>query len=293
MNTPNRPFKNTKEKYDILLNIIGMHGSAVVAFSGGVDSTLLAYAAAEALGRENMFCVTARALSFPERELKDAVDFCEEHGIRHEVVDFDELGVAGFAENPPNRCYLCKRALFSVFKTLAKEKGFEVVFEGSNTDDASDYRPGMQAVRELGIKSPLKEAGLAKEEIRAVLKELGLPVWEKPPLACLSTRFPYGEDITAEKLKMVGKAEQFLFDKGFKHIRVRFHGNNNYTARIETTPGVIAELAAEPIRGETDRYFKELGFTWVALDLAGYRMGSMNEGLSEKDRENEKHSSKD
>jgi len=143
----------------------------------------------------------------------------------------------------------------------------------------------MQAVRELGIISPLEEAGLAKEEIRYVLKELGLPVWEKPPLACLSTRFPYGEEITAEKLKMIGKAEQFLFDKGFKHVRVRFHGNNNYTARIETTPGVITELAAEPIRGETDRYFKELGFTWVALDLTGYRMGSMNEGLSEEEKE--------
>jgi len=278
----------TKEKYDMLLEKIRAFGSAAVAFSGGTDSTLLAYAAAEALGRENMFCVTARALSFPERELEEAKSFCAEQGIRHEIIDFDELSVAGFAENPPDRCYLCKYALFSMFKEFAEKEGAETVIEGSNTDDTGDYRPGMKAVSELGIKSPLCEAGLTKAEVRAVLKELGLSVWDKPPLACLSTRFPYGEEITAEKLNMVGKAEQYLFDKGYSQVRVRMHGTGSYTARIETLPEMIEGLAKEPLRSEVEGYLKSIGFTWVSLDMTGYIMGSMNEGLSEEEKELER-----
>jgi len=271
--------RETKEKYDILLNIIGASDSALIAFSGGVDSTLLAYAAAEALGRENTLCVTARALSFPDRELKDAREFCVEHGIPHEIIDFDELGVEGFAANPPDRCYLCKRALFSSFNNLAKTKGLVNVFEGSNSDDTKDYRPGMRAVSELGVISPLKEAGLTKEEIRSILREIGLPVWEKPPLACLSTRFAYGEEITAEKLIMVGKAEQYLFDKGCIQVRIRIHGTGSYTARIETLPELIEGLAKEPLRSEVESYLKSIGFTWVSLDLTGYITGSMNKAL--------------
>ena len=264
-------------KYERLLEGIRPYGRAAVAFSGGADSTLLAYAAAEALGRENVVCVTARALSFPARELKDAAAFCKGRRIRHEIVDFDELGVAGFAENPPNRCYLCKYALFSIFTAYAEKEGIGAVLEGSNTDDMNDYRPGMLAVRELEIISPLFEAGLKKEEIRAILKKLGLPAWEKPALACLATRFPYGEAITAEKLVMTDKAEQFLYDRGYKQVRVRIHGSGDYTARIEAQTEKIAGLAEEPLRAEVEKYFKSLGFTWVSLDLSGYRMGSMNE----------------
>jgi len=266
--------------YEKLLAAIRPYGKAAIAFSGGVDSTLLTCAAAEALGKENIICVTARTRSFPEHELIESIAFCGEHGIRQMIVDFDELGVAGFAANPPNRCYLCKHALFTRFKAVAEDEGIEIVLEGSNASDTGDYRPGMLAVEELGVISPLKEAGLAKEDVRAILKELGLPAWEKQSNACLATRVPYGEDITAEKLALVGKAEQFLLEKGYKQVRVRIHGDTGYMARIEVLPEEIAGLAEEPLRSETEIYLKKLGFSWVALDLVGYRTGSLNEALT-------------
>jgi len=274
-----------KTKYKKLTAIIHSYNSAVVAFSGGADSTLLAFAAAEALGPDNVLCVTARAASFPERELKEAETFCAGHGIRHEILEFDEFDVEGFAANPPDRCYLCKRALFSMIKELAEKEGIPgekrapVVLEGSNLDDDSDYRPGMKAISELGVKSPLRDAGLAKDDIREILKALGLQAWDKQPFACLATRFVYGEEITKEKLDMVGRAEQYLLDLGFAGVRARIHGERVYTARIEARPDDIALLAAEPLRGEISGYFKDVGFEYVTLDLTGYRKGSMNTGL--------------
>ena len=266
-------------KYKALLETIRPYERAVVAFSGGVDSTLLSYAAAEALGRRNVLCVTARAASFPERELSEAADFCAANDIRHEVLDFDEFAVEGFSANPPDRCYRCKHALFSKFLQLAESAGIGAVFEGSNQDDENDYRPGMKAVAELGIKSPLREAGLAKNDIRQISKMLDLPTWDKQSFACLASRFVYGETITREKLEMAGRAEQFLLDRGLRSVRVRIHGTEHYTARIETEVEDMASLASEPMRGDVSGFLRKIGFTYVTLDLTGYRTGSMNEPL--------------
>jgi len=264
-------------KYGKLLDIIRPYGKAVIAFSGGVDSTLLAYAASEALGRDNAICVTARSLSFPERERKEGEEFCLTQGIRHVIIDFDELGVDGFAANPPDRCYICKHALFSLLRAFAEEEGIKAIFEGSNVDDSYDYRPGLKAVRELGAISPLQEAGLTKEEIREILKGLGLSAWDKPPLACLATRIPHGEEITAEKLIMADKAEQVLFERGYRQARVRVHGDGFLAARIEVEAEEIERLASGPERHAIGEHFKGLGFKWVSLDLTGYRTGSMSE----------------
>jgi uncharacterized protein len=267
------------------VRVIADRGPAAVSFSGGVDSTLMTYAAAEALGREHVLAVTARSASFPERELKEAAAFCAEHGIRHEIIDSEELDIEGFSQNPPNRCYLCKHELFTKIGVLAAQNGFSVVLEGSNADDAGDYRPGMQAVAELGVKSPLREAGLDKEDIRAISKALGLKTWDKQSFACLSSRFVYGEDITPEKLGMVDKAEQYLLDRGFRFVRVRVHGQAHWIARIEVLPEEIPKLTAADSFAEVHRTLKALGFAYVTVDLGGYRTGSMNDTLEAAERD--------
>lgn len=267
--------KNLQEKYNDLKEYIKSLESVAVAFSSGVDSTFLLKVAHDVLG-EKAVAVTARSCSFPERELKEAVAFAEENGIKHLLVDSEELEIEGFSENPVNRCYLCKYELFSKMKDLAKRNGYKEVVEGSNMDDLGDYRPGLTAIQELGVKSPLRHAELTKADIRALSKELGLPTWEKQSFACLSSRFPYGQSITPEKLKMVDEAEQLLLDLGFRQVRVRHHDT---LARIEIDGDQFSKIMEKETRDRIYSRFREIGFTYVSLDLAGYRTGSMNETL--------------
>ena len=249
-------------------------GSAAVAFSSGVDSTFLLRVAHEELG-ENVVAVTARSHSFPKRELDEAAAFCAREGVRHEIIDSEELDIPGFAENPPDRCYHCKKAIFGKLVAFAQANGLAAVLEGSNMDDLGDYRPGLQAVRELGIRSPLREAGLTKAEIRELSRALGLPTWNKPSFACLASRFPYGEEITVERLARVERAEQYLLDLGFGQVRVRSHGD---LARIELCAADIPKAIEQ--REKIHAALKGFGFAYVALDLQGYRTGSMNEVLA-------------
>lgn len=249
--------------------------SAVVAFSGGVDSSFLLKVAFDVLG-SNVLAVTARSATFPEREYNEAVEFANKYGIRHLTIVSEELEVEGFAQNPKNRCYLCKHELFSKIKDIAKNENLKYVLEGSNHDDLSDYRPGLKAVEELSVVSPLREAGLTKDDIRLLSKEMGLDTWNKPSFACLSSRFPYGHTITREKLQMVDKAEQYLIDLGFRQVRVRHHGD---LARIELSSNEIEQVFQRNLAKDICNYFKELGFVYTSLDLKGYRTGSMNETL--------------
>jgi len=272
---------SVNDKYAALLAYLRGLGSVAIAFSGGVDSTFLLAAAREALG-DNVLAVTASSPSFPGREREEAVHFCEDYRIRHCVVETDELSLETYRSNPPDRCYLCKRRLMGRIMETAAKQGIRHVAEASNMDDNGDYRPGLRAVAELGILSPLREAGLTKQEIRGLSRQLHLPTWDKPSYACLASRFVYGEPITEEKLQMVGKAEQLLMDLDFKQMRVRIHGR---MARIEVLPQDLPKILQEPVRSRITQALHEYGFTYVSLDLDGYRTGSMNEVLGRQVRE--------
>ena len=262
-------------KYNALRSRLTELGSLAVAFSGGVDSTFLLQVAYNCLGNRAL-AVTAAPPFVPIREQKEASDFCREAGIRQIVIPPEALDIDRIRHNPPDRCYHCKHMIFGRIIEAAEQNGIYHVAEGSNTDDTGDYRPGMRAIRELGVLSPLLDAGLSKSDIRTLSKELGLSTWDKPSFACLASRFVYGEAITDDRLSMVDRAEQFLLDLGFRQFRVRIHGD---LARIEILPDDFDRIMTSAVREQITAALKGFGFSYVTLDLSGYRTGSMNEVL--------------
>jgi uncharacterized protein len=264
-----------EEKLGKLKAILSQMDRAVVAFSGGVDSTFLLDVAREVLG-ERVLAVTAMSETFPRAELEEAKDLARRMGVAHRIITTEELRRPGFSQNPPDRCYLCKTELFEKLTHLAREMGGACVLDGSNVDDLGDWRPGSQAARQMGVRSPLQEAGLRKADIRELSRVRGLPTWDKQSFACLSSRFPYGETLTVEKLRQVEAAEEVLRELKFKQFRVRHHGD---IARLELGPSDTERLFQEDLIGRITRSLKALGYIYVTLDLEGFRSGSMNEPL--------------
>jgi uncharacterized protein len=267
-----------ESKCQKLLQILREFGSVAIAYSGGVDSTFLVSAAREALGG-NVVAVTARSETYSEEEGAEAARNAVTIGVVHVIIETSELGIPGFSDNPPDRCYHCKHELFKKVFQVAKEHGLKHVLDGSNADDVDDFRPGMRAAVEMGVRQPLREAGLTKDDIRALSKKRGLPTWSKPAMACLASRFPYGEKITGDKLSRVAEAERFVRGLDFHDVRVRSHGT---IARIEIGSEQLSRAMEPDVRDQIAEKLSALGFTYVTLDLQGFRSGSMNEVLDMK-----------
>ncbi len=264
-----------EQKEQKLNEILKSYEKIVIGYSGGVDSTFLSYIASKVLG-ENALCVTMVAELHSKREIAESIEFAKEHNLNQKIIEVSIVENDFIKNNPVDRCYHCKTTVFSIIKNVCKENGFNVVVDGTNVDDLQDYRPGLKALDELQVKSPLFEAGLTKNDIRELSKKYGLDTFDKPSFACLASRVPYNTEITKEKLEQVEKCENFLFDKGFKQLRVRHMGN---LARIEVSKEERSKFFDEKLLDEIDEKFKSFGFSYVAFEVGGYKMGSLNVNL--------------
>jgi uncharacterized protein len=268
-----------EERLRELERLVAPYGSALVAFSGGVDSSLALAICARALPKGNVLAVTSNNETYLPSELDLARGFADSLGVEHLIVNTRELDNPDYARNPANRCYFCKSTLYADLRRIAGERGYACVVDGANADDEGDYRPGRKAAKELEVVSPLSLAGVDKAEVRELAKHLGLPSWDKPALACLSSRFPYGQEITPEKLAQVARAEEFLREQGFRQVRVRHHGE---IARLEVGQQEMERAFA--LREKISAELREAGFLYVALDLSGYESGSLNAALGMKNK---------
>ncbi len=273
--------EKTCQKLDALRAELKKMDSLLVAFSGGVDSSFLLAVAIETLGVEKVLAVTAQSETYAASELPIAKALVAQLGAKHQIIETCELDDPHYAENPPQRCYYCKMELLSKLKGIAEEQGYTHVATAANADDTGDFRPGLRAGNELGIDRPLQKVGLTKNEIRALSRQMDLPSWDKPSMACLASRFPYGQKLTLQNLSQVEAAEDFLLKAGFSPLRVRSHDT---IARIEISPGQFDKLLDEKFREKIIVRLKQLGYTYITFDLAGFRSGSMNEPLSDEQK---------